>query len=237
MKTCLAACCLAMTVAQCHPLASSTPAARSEVDLAPDIVERFLHSGEPRVTSYRALRHLEASTRGGRMSAALDAWTELSPDGTFRFEIVTESGSALIRKRVLVAALMAEQQSRNRRETDAVELTSANYEFQVGPGPELGQLTLGLSPKRKSPMLIRGSAIIAAGDADLVRVEGRLAASPSFWTRQVDIVRRYSRLGGVRVPVEMRSLAKVRMVGPSSFSMTYEYAMLNGMDLREDAAR
>ena len=65
-------------------------------------------------------------------------------------------------------------------------------------------------------------------EADLVRVEGRLAKSPSFWARRVDIVRRYGRVAGVRVPLSVESTAHVRIAGPSAMTMTYQYEMVNG---------
>jgi hypothetical protein len=62
-----------------------------------------------------------------------------------------------------------------------------------------------------------------------VRVEGRLAKNPSFWTKRVDVVRRYERLSGVRVPTRLDSVAQIRFAGTSTFSMTFEYEMVNGL--------
>jgi len=192
------------------------------------VVEQFLRPATPALISYRALRHLEASTRGGKMRAELDALTVLDADGRFRYEVIQASGSDLIRSRVLVAALDAEARSRNEHDTDSAALTPANYDFRVEAGPEPGLLTLMLTPRRRSHLLIDGRATLTEADTDLLRVEGRLSKSPSFWTRRVDIVRTYGRIDGVRVPVEMTSLAAVRVVGASSFSMTYRYEVING---------
>jgi hypothetical protein len=41
-------------------------------------------------------------------------------------------------------------------------------------------------------------------------------------------VRRYERLGGVRVPVSIESVAHVLIAGRSTFKMTYEYETVNG---------
>lgn len=68
-------------------------------------------------------------------------------------------------------------------------------------------------------------------EGDLVRVEGTLASRPSFWTRRVEVVRRYGRVGGVRVPVALESIADVRIVGRSTFRMTYHYLSVNGLVL------
>ena len=70
-----------------------------------------------------------------------------------------------------------------------------------------------------------------------VRIEGRLAASPSFWTRRVDIVRRYGRVGGVRVPLGVESVAQVRIAGLSELTMTYQYEMVNGQPVDAGDAR
>ena len=74
--------------------------------------------------------------------------------------------------------------------------------------------------------------MILGPDAELIRVEGRLSKNPSFWTRRVDIVHRYGRANGVRVPVEMSSKAHVLIVGLSIFTMCIKYRSINGKPLR-----
>ena len=72
-------------------LRAEVPAAASSPDEA--IVDRFLQSDMPALKSYRAKRRLEASTRGVRMRAALDAWTYIDDGGRFTFEVIHEEGS------------------------------------------------------------------------------------------------------------------------------------------------
>jgi hypothetical protein len=85
-----------------------------------------------------------------------------------------------------------------------------------------------VKPKRQDELLIDGDILLAADDGDLVRVEGRLAASPSFWTGSVEVVRTFDRIDGVRVPVRTEAVAHVKLAGASSFAMTYEYETING---------
>lgn len=200
-----------------------------------ETIPRFLQSYRPPLTSYRAHRHMEASTRGGAMRASLDAWTSLGADGTFSFEVIQESGSELIRNHVLRAALVEEQRSHDTNEGDAASLTPRNYEMQVGDATD-GLIRIELTPRRRSRMLIAGSAFVTRDAADLVRVEGTLSKRPSFWTRRVDITRCYRRIAGVRVPIEMRSTANVLVVGTSTFSMTYDYTMINGLPVNSTTA-
>ena len=200
-----------------------------------ETVTRFLESARPPLTSFRAKRHLEASTRGGKLKAQLDAWTDLTADGAFTFEIIQESGSDLLRGHVLRTALLEEQRSRAAANLAESALTPANYDFQPDETSREGDLVrIDLTPRRKSRMLIEGAAFVTRENADLVRVEGLLSKRPSFWTRKVHVTRRYERIEGVRVPVEMQSRADVLIVGDSSFSMTYEYTAINGRDLSRD---
>ncbi|HEX7796280.1 MAG TPA: hypothetical protein VF456_18085, partial [Vicinamibacterales bacterium] len=91
----------------------AAPATPSSSQATSDTVSRFLESGPPPLKAYRARRHLEASSRGGKMKAQLDAQTTLLPNGAFSFEVLSESGSNLLRQRVLHAALIEEQDNHN----------------------------------------------------------------------------------------------------------------------------
>ena len=61
-----------------------------------------------------------------------------------------------------------------------------------------------------------------------MRIEGRLSKAPSFWIRQVDIVRSYRRIAGMRMPVAVEAVANIRLAGRATFRMTYEYETVNG---------
>ena len=76
-------------------------------------------------------------------------------------------------------------------------LAPCNYEFQVNGVDENGLAKVLLSPKRKERVLVSGAMFLRPADGELVRVQGRLAKSPSFWVKTVDIVRTYDRIEGV----------------------------------------
>ena len=191
-------------------------------------LDRFLAADEMPLVSYRAFRHLTASTRGGRMSASIDAWTALDPVHGFTYGITAREGSALIQRKVLIAALEAEQEAVRPVDRAQSALTPANYEFlDINPA-DAHLVRMDVRPRRKHVMLVDGALFIEADSADLVRVEGDLSKRPSFWTRRVHVVREYDRVEGVHVPVSMSSTADVLVVGSSSFSMTYRYIEING---------
>ena len=224
------ACAVGLCAAIAHVASlNAGPDETSAPTAATAMLDRFLTSGNPALTSYRARRVLTASTLGGKMRASLEAWTTLGGDGTFSFEVIREEGSGVIRKRVLLAALETEQRTRNQREMAQSELTTANYEFQVDSDAAVdGLAIIRLLPRRKTPMLLNGTATVTEQDGDIVRIDGSPSKSPSWWTKAVRIVRQYRRIAGVRVPVEMGSEADVRIAGKSTFSMIYYYELVNG---------
>lgn len=158
----------------------------------------------------------------------MDVWTEFDETHGLRYEIVGEGGNGYIRKHVLLAALEGEQKMWSAREPQRASLTPENYSFdEAQPAPE-GLHSVGIKPRRKDVLLVEGSIFLEPDDGELRRIEGKLSKPPSFWTRRVDIVRRYDIIGGVRVPTSIESVAHVLIAGRSTFLMTYQYETING---------
>ena len=208
-----------------------------ETERCPAALERFL-GGEPApLKSYRALRRLGASTRGGRMQGTIVAWTELDPARGFRYQIISRSGSTAVQGRALIPALEMEAHALAPGDGGHAALVRANYRFEEALIREDGLVRVGIRPTREAPMLLEGAMFLRPDTGDLVRLEGRLVKRPSFWTRHVDIVRHYTRLAGVRVPIGMESTGQVLILGPSSFTMTWEYESVNGIPVGNPGAQ
>ena len=126
------------------------------------------------------------------------------------------------------AALQGEQKIWADREPQKSSFNHDNYMFDDGEVSADGLASVGVKPKRKDVLLVEGAIFVQPSDGELSRIEGKLSKTPSFWTRRVDVVRRYERMAGVRVPVEIESVAQVLIAGRSTFKMTYEYQTING---------
>ncbi len=191
-------------------------------------LQRFLARGESPTVAYRALRHLEASNAHFGAKGWMDVWTEFDEAHGLHYDIVAEGGNGYIRKHVLLAALDGEQKLWSTREPQRASLTADNYSFDEAQPAGEGLQSVGIKPRRKDVLLVEGAIFIEPDDGELRRIEGKLSKTPSFWTRHVDIVRRYEKIAGVRVPVSIDSVAHVLIAGRSTFSMTYRYETING---------
>lgn len=206
--------------------AADTPAAHG--DRAPAIRDEPLRQ-------YRAFRRLHARSERLSQEGWLDAWTELDDRG-FRYQIVSERGSEKVRTRVLRAILKREQELIAEGEGARGALTAANYHFGEAVDED-GLRYVPLKPKRKDALLVDGHMVISPEDGELLRVEGRLARNPSFWTSLVNVIRHYARLDGVRVPIATETTAKVKFVGEARLDVRYEYASINGRPVSFAARR
>jgi hypothetical protein len=204
----------------------AAPAVRATVpDVADHTIRQFLSQGDP-PHAYRATRRLEAEN--GSRTGWLEAITEFSPRTGFRYEVTDEGGSSYIRGKVLRAVLNAERDAIAEGATARAALVHANYKFEPNGVNAEGLAKVLLSPKREDRALVAGTMFLRPFDGHLVRLQGRLAKNPSFWVRNVDIVRTYERIEGVVVPVALESTAQVRMLGPASLRMTYSYSEIDG---------
>ena len=151
-----------------------------------------------------------------------------SPDSGFHYEITAEGGSGYIRTKVLRAVLDAERDAIARGEAARASLARDNYSFQPNGIDAEGLANILLSPRREERVLVSGTMFLRPNSGELVRLQGRLAKSPSFWVKNVDIVRSYTRLHGVVMPVALESNAQVRMFGSAWMKMTYAYTEIGG---------
>jgi hypothetical protein len=216
------------------PIVVSARSARMDVVT---VLERFLMRNDEGPTAYRALRRMEAHNQHFGANAWMDVWTEADEAGGFRYEIAAQGGSAYIRRRVFIAALEGEQKLWREGEPKRSQLNHANYSFKDNGRVEGGLDSLAISPKRKDVLLVDGWLFVRQEDGDLVRIEGQLSKNPSFWTRRVEIVRRYGRVADAHVPLEIESVAQVLIAGRSTFRMTYEYETINGRHVGDPKPR
>lgn len=192
------------------------------------LLQRFLALDDLSPTAYCALRHLEAENERFNSTAWMNVWTEADRAGGFRYRVVDEGGSDYIRTHVFLPTLETERKMWASLQPERGALTPDNYVFEDRGEDKNGLAWFAVKPRRKDVLLVEGSIFLRPDDADLVRMEGRLSKSPSMWTRRVEIIRSFRRVGGVRMPVALESVATLFVAGRSTFRMTYDYETVNG---------
>ena len=106
----------------------------------------------------------------------------------------------------------------------ASAVTSANYKFSLEGREEIAGepcWRLGLKPKRDSRFLLKGHAWVSCADFEIVKLEGRPAEMPSFWMKDIWLVRTFQKVGGYWLPRADRSVNQVRIFGETRFEIDY----------------
>jgi len=191
------------------------------------VLQRFFAIPQTSPEEVTAIRRLEARNEHFDKEAWMDVRTQADANG-FRYEVLAEGGSPYIRGNVFRPALQAEQKMWRDGDPDRAAFTLDNYQFEDRGSEENGLVWLGVTPRRKDLLLVNGSIFLRPEDGELIRIEGALAKNPSFWTKRVEVVRRYDRIAGVRLPVWMQSTAAIRIAGNSTLTTTYRYLSVNG---------
>lgn len=178
--------------------------------------------------AYRAFRRLDAGVAGSARHGWIEAWTEFTVERGLTFEVVDEGGHEYVRNKVLRKMLLNEQQLIARGIPLRAPLDVLNYTFEDGGTTDEGAQRVVLKAARKSHGIVNGALFLAPGEDYVARLQGRLVKSPSFWLQDVDVTWDFTQLGGHVLPVEMTSSGRVRMIGRSTFKMTYEYESIDG---------
>ena len=175
----------------------------------------------------RAIRELHAGTVGGNHEGWMTIDTTLTPAGTFSWSVVSERGSERTRDKVFRAVLDSEAESWLDGSQTAAALTPANYVFSlISPTPR-DEAQIRLQPRRRDSRLIDGILTVSS-DGYPLRLDGKLAKSPSFWVKSVTVRKRYGRFAGVALPTVVETEADLKFVGKSRFIMRYRYREVNG---------
>jgi hypothetical protein len=78
-----------------------------------------------------------------------------------------------------------------------------------------------LSPRRKSKYLVDGTAWVSTKGCRIVRIVGRMAASPSFWISRPEVEQRFENVDGFSMPSYNRSTTKVLFFGEAELTIDY----------------
>jgi len=138
-------------------------------------------------------------------------------------KVVSSSGPGLL-TRALERLLQEESQMSHGRLKEQSVITSANYDMKlIGKEPVNGTLcaVMELSPKRRSPYLLKGHLWVSTADNLIVKIEGKPPASPSIFAGRPEIVRYYEHLNGFAMAQRSHAVSGTFLFGQSTVDIDY----------------
>jgi len=199
------------------------------------IVEKLQAANLRRAESLRAYTSRRTYTvdyhgfPGGRHAEMTVEADYTSPDSK-QFTIVSQSGSKLLQKRVLLRLLDSEREALQGANRQRTELSPENYSFtllgtELTPEGECYVMSVG--PKIQNKFLYRGKIWVHAGDFAVARIEGEPAANPSWWITRTRIRHEYTKIGDFWLPLRNQSTTRVRLGGEAVLTIEYNGYKIN----------
>jgi hypothetical protein len=143
------------------------------------------------------------------------------------YQILSESGSTLMRNLVLQTILDNEKHVNEPGVREGSWITTANYEMQVKPGGIQKMdgrdcVAIALTPRRKEPFLLLGTLWVDAQNGEIVRLEGKASKSSSVFTGETEMMRQYVDLDGFGEAIHARAESDSFLFGPTVVTIEYK---------------
>jgi hypothetical protein len=125
-------------------------------------------------------------------------------------------GDGFVKTNVIGRILQSEVDLVQKGNSADMAITERNYRFNYkgrdiidGHSVHVYQL----KPRKKRPGLFKGRVYIDAQTGNILRAEGSLVKSPSFFVKKVEFVQDYTDVKGFTFPTYLRTIAKARIIG------------------------
>jgi outer membrane lipoprotein-sorting protein len=192
-----------------------------------EVVSRMTRMDDARLQAlreYSSTRRYTLENRRFGTKAELRVSMSYRQPGTKKFEVLSELGSAVIRKAVLQKLIRTEIEASEPALRAATRIGPENYTFTLAGREERDGRScyiLEVEPKSRTRYLFTGRIWVDAEDFAVTRIEGSPAVRPSIWVRKTAFVHTYRKVDGFWLPESNRSESDVRVYGPTVVTVEY----------------
>jgi hypothetical protein len=126
------------------------------------------------------------------------------------------TGDSFVKSNVIARVLQSEVDFVQKGDPGQVALTEANYKFSYKGLQELDGHSVHVyqvKPRIKHVALFKGRLYLDAHNGNILRTEGSVTKSPSFFVRKLEFVQDYTTIGRFTLPVHLHSTAQARLIG------------------------
>ena len=180
--------------------------------------------------NYTAFRTYQVVDLKGKVHAEEAGRMEYRAPDQKKFVVMSEKGSALVRRLALNALIASEIETAAGQQHHDSAISPENYtldllgEQQVGP---YRCFVVQAIPKRRDKYLFEGKVWIDVEDYAVVRIEGHPAKKLSFWIQRADFVRQYQKIDGFWLPQRDMTFVDVRLYGKKVLTIDHHDYIVN----------
>jgi len=219
---------------QLGTLASVANAPLSTEQIVKNLVGMNLERAQA-LHAYHGTRTYRVEYRGFPRSRSAEMIVDVNyrSPGTKEFTIQSATGSKMIIDEIFKKLLQAEKETLAAEAQKRTALNSDNYDFTlVGyeSTPFGAMYVLMVEPRTKDKFLYRGRIWVDAEDFAVARLEAQPGKSPSFWTKNSEVVQVYMKVSDFWLPARNHSIAAIRLGGRAELTIQYNNYQITSAD-------
>lgn len=168
------------------------------------------------LAGYSAISVIRAQLPETDQHGEFEVERHFSAPHTLQFTPVHYTGDGFVKSNVISRLLQSEVDHVQKDDGALTAISDKNYKFSYrGSGNLNGRLVhvFHLKPRVKRPGLFKGKIFIDAYTGSLVRAEGQVVKSPSFFIKKLEFAQDYTDIGNFTFPVRMHTEARARVIG------------------------
>ena len=185
-------------------------------ELALTTYERRAAQQTAELASYSAVTVIHAELPETSQQAEYELQRKFEAPHTLMFTPVHFTGDGFVRSNVITRLLQSEVDHVEKDDPALTAITTTNYKFSYKGVTRVGERLVHvyqLKPHKKRLGLFKGKIYLDAHTGTLVRVEGSVVKSPSFFVKHIEFLQDYADVRSFTLPVHIHSEAKARIVG------------------------
>jgi hypothetical protein len=213
-----------VSVAASREFSVAVPLKRLSPELALATYERVADEQSTELAGYTATSVIDAELPDSAQKAEFEMTRHYSAPSVLEFAPLRFTGDTFVKTNVIVRLLESEVEHVRRQEQSQTAITSINYKFGYKGTSQINGMPVHIyevKPHQKRPGLFKGRIYVNASTGQLVRAQGSIVKSPSFFIKKIDFVQDYATFDGFTLPTHMHSEAQTRIVGKAIVDITH----------------
>ena len=192
------------------------PLPRMSAELALDAYQRRSTQQGSDLAAYSASTLVRAELPSTAQKGEFELQRHYAAPRTLQFKPVRFSGDGFVKTNVIARLLQSEVERVQNGDNALLAITPTNYKFSYKGLSEIDGREVyvyQLNPHQKRVGLFKGRIYLDATTGSLVRTEGKVVKSPSFFVKNIQFLQDFADFGRFTFPVHLHSEATARIVG------------------------
>lgn len=200
------------------------PRARMSADLALQTYESRMRRQSVELGEYNDVTTIDAELPQAAKKGRFRLKRMFSAPKSLAFKAVDFVGDGFVKTNVIARLLQSEVDHVQKGEDGSTAITAANYKFSYKGLDDVAGMPVHVfqvKPRRKVPGLFKGKVYLDVYSGAMVRAEGKMVKSPSFFVKNIEFTQDYAQVGEFNLVSHIHSTADTRLIGKAIVDISH----------------